>query len=302
MKEKILVLCPFGLDLGVLSKAAEMAKVQALVLHSEAETAAQYGAEQIYTLEDSLQITDESAFALCLAKHIAVWQPKIILAPATIKMRNVMSTLAWHLGAGLTADCTGLSMENGKLLQTRPAFGNGLIANILTESPITMATVRPGVFKAAPKPRAAKIEQISITTDFAQVESMGCSPFADGKPLSQAKVIIAGGLGIGSKEGFAQIEAFAQKMGYAVAASRGAVDAGFAPYRCQVGMTGIVVCPKVYIAVGISGAVHHLAGMNGAQTVIAVNSDPKAPIFDYADYGFVGDWKEVIPKLLEELL
>ena len=121
-------------------------------------------------------------------------------------------------------------------------------------------------------------------------------------PLNQARIIFAGGVGIGSLEGFRKLEKLALLLGGAVAASRGAVDAGFAPYRCQVGMTGVTVCPDLYIAVGISGAVQHLAGMSGAGTVVAINSDPKAPIFDYADYGIVGNWESVIEHVLEELL
>ena len=113
--------------------------------------------------------------------------------------------------------------------------------------------------------------------------------------------MLAGGLGIGSREGFERLQAVALRMGAAPAASRAAVDAGFAPYRCQVGMTGVTVGPKLYIAIGISGAVQHLSGMSGSDTVIAINTDPKAPIFDYADYGIVGDWESVIQKALEEL-
>ena len=114
-------------------------------------------------------------------------------------------------------------------------------------------------------------------------------------------MIVAGGLGVGSKEGFEKLNQLAECLGGAVAASRAAVDAGFAPYRCQVGITGATVCPEIYIAVGISGAVQHLSGMSGAGKIIAINHDPKAPIFDYADYGIVAPWEQVLDKLLEEL-
>lgn len=298
----IMVLCPLGIDVGLISKAAELGSVQAVVPQSQWEEAAKYGAALVYTLADHIQISDESDFALYLAEHIRIWQLKIVLAPATTQMRAIMSALAWYLGAGLTADCTGLSMENGKLLQTRPAFGNGLLADIVTESAVTLATVRPGTFMPKEKPCTAQTVCLSDYHGSSRVECTEFRPFANGMPLSQADLIIAGGLGVGSRESFAELEKLAEKLGGAVAASRSAVDAGFAPYCCQVGMTGVTVCPKIYIAVGISGAVQHLAGMNGSATVIAVNSDPKAPIFDYADYGFVGDWKQLIPKLLEELL
>lgn len=297
----ILVLCPMGIDKGLISKAAELGSVQALVPQFQWEEAAKYGAEVVYTLADHIQISDESDFALYLAKRIRIWQPKIVLAPATIQMRGIMSALAWYLGAGLTADCTGLSIENGKFLQTRPAFGNGLLANIVTESAVTLATVRPGIFTPKEKQCVAQIDCLSDYLGSPRVEHIESRLFTNGIPLSQAELIIAGGLGVGSREGFTELEKLAEKLGGAVAASRSAVDAGFAPYSIQVGMTGVTVCPKIYIAVGISGAVQHLAGMTGAETIIAVNSDPKAQIFDYADYGLVGDWKQVIPKLLEEL-
>ena len=134
-----------------------------------------------------------------------------------------------------------------------------------------------------------------------RVRAESFDPFTQSMPLSQARIIVAGGLGVGSKKGFEKLERLAQKLGGALGASRSAVDAGFAPYRCQVGVTGVTVSPKIYIAVGISGAVQHLSGMSGAQTVIAINADPQAPIFDYADYGIVGNWETVIDQILEEL-
>ena len=211
-----------------------------------------------------------------------------------------MPMLAWQLDAGLTADCTALRMEGEQLIQTRPAFGNSLMADIRSLSEIQMATVRPGTFR--PEKQAAKtpdVQTITYTPD-ERVKLHSFGSFAQGKPLSQAEIIVAGGMGVGSKAGFEKLEALAKKLGGSLGASRTAVEAGFAPYRCQVGMTGITVCPKLYLAVGISGAVQHLAGMSGSGKVVAINSDPKAPIFDYADYGIVGDWKAVVDKLLKE--
>ena len=299
----ITVLCPFGLDAGLVSKAAQMAQnVRVLIPEKDAETAALYGANQIHTLPQGFAAPDEAAFAKWLKDKVLSWKSKVILAPATVQMRNIMPILAGLLQAGLTADCTGLSMENGKLLQTRPAFGNSLMADIVTLSDIQLATVRPGTFRGNAGDDAHIVPQPE-TPDFQnRVQDLGFTEFKLGKPLSQAKVIVAGGLGVGSKEGFQKLSQLAQKLGGAVAASRAAVDAGFAPYHCQVGITGVTVCPDLYIAVGISGAVQHLSGMSGAQKVIAVNNDPKAPIFDYADYGFVGDWESTIDKLTEELL
>ena len=302
MTPNILVLCPFSLDPGLLSRAVSFGPTQVIVPESMAAEAAKYGAAQIYTLADGTRIPDEAMFALYLAKQLHTLQPDIVLAPATTQMRNIMSGLAWHLGAGLTADCTELSMENGRLLQSRPAFGNGIMADIVTESPMTLATVRPGIFPATARNGSPQIAALPLPPVSNRVLETTYQPFTDGPPLTRAKLIVAGGSGIGSREGFAKLEQLAKQLGGSVAASRGAVDAGFAPYRCQVGMTGVSVCPHIYIAVGISGAVQHLAGMNGSEIVIAINSDPKAPIFNYADFGFVGDWQEVLPKIMEELL
>ena len=298
----ILVLCPFGLDTGLLTKARELDEtVRVLLPESQQKLAADYGAKKIHMLPDQFTAPDEGALANWLAEKITQWEETAVLAPATVQLRGILPMTAARLNAGLTADCTGLSMEDGRLIQTRPAFGNSLMADIRTLSPVQLATVRPGTFRPKEAPEREPelcMEQPPVGN---RVEELEFMPFTQGVPLSQATLIVAGGLGIGSKEGFQKLEQLAQKLGGAVAASRSAVDAGFAPYRCQVGITGVTVCPKVYIAVGISGAVQHLSGMSGAETVIAVNSDPKAPIFDYADYGIVGDWEAVIDEIMEVL-
>lgn len=300
----IAVICPFGIDRGLISTAAQLTAepVRVLVPDSQKVESQQLGATYIHTLPDALCIRDEAAFALWLAEKIRAWSATIVLAPATVQLRNIMAMTAWHLKAGLTADCTALSVEDGVLLQTRPAFGNNIMAQIRTLSPIQLATVRPDIFRACPCPAEnAEFYPESFTDDATRVTIEETTPYGSAMPLGQAEIIVAGGLGIGSAEGFAKLSAFAEKIGAAVAASRGAVDAGFAPYRCQVGITGVTVGPKLYIAVGISGAVQHLSGMSGSDRVIAINNDPKAPIFDYADYGIVGDWETVIQNALEEL-
>ena len=264
--------------------------------------AALYGANTIHTM-DCGKVTDEAALADVLAEKIRHWGSSIILAPATIRMRNIMPMLAWELDAGLTADCTALEMSGDDLVQTRPAFGNSLMASIRSLSPIQMATVRMGLFRPVPQPDVTA-EIVSETCEISgnRLRYVAFQPFSQGKPLSQAEIIVAGGMGVGSKEGFQKLSLLAEKLGAGLAASRAAVDAGFVPHRCQVGMTGVTVCPRLYIAVGISGAVQHLAGMSGSEKIIAINSDPKAPVFGYADYGIVGDWETVIDLLLEEEL
>lgn len=306
MSNCIAVLCPFEADSGLITKAVSMANgtlVRVLVPQSHAQTALNLGANKIHTLPDAFSAPDEAVFAVWLAEKIREWGDTVVLAPATVQLRSIMPMVAWHLGAGLTADCTALSLKDGQLLQTRPAFGNNMLADIRTLSPVQMATVRPDTFR--PIPRTAQAPELIVEQPpemEGRVDIEDFSPFSEGTPLSQAPIVIAGGLGIGSAAGFEKLETLATKLGAAVAASRNAVDAGFAPYRCQVGITGVTVSPKIYIAVGISGAVQHLSGMSGAETVIAINSDPKAPIFDYADYGIVAEWETVIDQVLEELL
>ena len=300
MSLSILVLCPFGLDGGLVSKALSLAgssPIRVLCPRSQAQQAAQYGAAQIHTLPEGFRCADDRALARWLAPHVTQWGSTVVLAPATIRMRGVMPILAQLLQGGLTADCTGLALEADRLLQTRPAFGNSLMADIRTQTEVQLATVRPGTFPPALSPCLTPeiIEEIPDIPCI--VQEVSFTPNAAQTPINQARIVLAGGLGIGSREGFERLEATAQRMGAALGASRAAVDAGFAPYRCQVGMTGVTVCPDLYIAVGISGAVQHLAGMSGSQKIIAINSDPKAPIFDYADYGFVGPWESVLAEL-----
>lgn len=303
MNRSICVLCPYGLDRGLLSKAVSLADKQPVHIflpEHDISAAASCGATAIHSISDFP--LDEAQTAIWLKERILQLDCTVVLAPATIQIRNIMPMLAWHLKAGLTADCTNLIMDGSVLLQTRPAFGNSLMATIKSNSAIQMATVRPGTFqyieRSNPSPQIIHEhpEQSGSHIILAQYNA-----YKEGVPLNQANIILAGGLGIGSKEGFRKLERLAKAINATVAASRNAVDAGYAPYRCQVGMTGVSVCPKLYIAIGISGAVQHLAGMSGSEKVIAINSDPKAPIFDYADYGIVTDWESVIDQLLEEL-
>ncbi|MBR5296215.1 MAG: electron transfer flavoprotein subunit alpha/FixB family protein [Clostridia bacterium] len=291
---EILVLCPFGMDTGLVSQAARMGKAVVFVPKEDVSLARECGAARIHILEGE-KICDEGDFASFLAEKIRLLGYKIILAPATVKMRNVMPYLASLLGAALTADCTSLLLEGESLLQTRPAFGNSLMATIRSLSPIQMATVRPGTFPSERKP----VSSPEVFTEIYQsrkkrIQALNFTPFPEKKPLSEANIIVAGGQGIGSKEGFETLSLFAKKIGASLGASRTAVDNGFAPFHCQVGMTGVTVSPRLYIAVGISGAVQHLAGMTGSEKIIAINSDPKAAIFEYADYGFVGPWQDII--------
>lgn len=274
-------------DLGLQKKAAQLAEAGNLSLRIVSVTKAESATADDAVIARALVSKTENA--------------RVILAPATVRLRSIMPMLAYHLQAGLTADCTALKISgSGQLLQTRPAFGNSLMATIQTVSPVQMATVRPGTFPADPEGEYPQPEELALCdTGLVTILQQLRQTAACG--LGQATVIVSGGAGIGSKEGFEKLGAFAEKIGAALGASRNAVDLGFAPYSAQVGITGATVSPRLYLAVGISGAVQHLSGMSGAETVIAINQDPKAPIFQYADYGIVGDW-EIIIHQLEELL
>ncbi|MFA6001915.1 MAG: electron transfer flavoprotein subunit alpha/FixB family protein, partial [Thermoleophilia bacterium] len=236
------------------------------------------------------------------------YKPEAILLGATTRGRDLASAVATDLKTGLTADCTSLEIdqETGLLKQTRPAFGGNIMATII--SPNTrpqMATVRPGVFPLPEKIQDAEGETVMTKPELGddlpvrQLKFIPNPP--DGISLQGAKAIIAGGRGMRKAGNFALLEELAAVLDGTVAASRGAVDAGWISHQRQVGQTGQTVRPVLYIAIGISGAIQHVTGMQESDVVIAINNDPDAPIFDVADYGIVGDLFEVIPALILEI-
>lgn len=251
----------------------------------------------------------EDTYARLLARIIRERKPEVVLAGATAIGCSVVPYVATLLGTGLTADCTGLSIreEDGLLLQTRPAFGGNIMATI--ECPNTrpqMATVRPKVMTPAePDPsRKGEVLQIVPTDDEVQsaatvLESVKSA--GDQVNIQEVEALVAGGRGLGSEKGFALLRELADELNASVAASRAAVDAGWIPYPHQVGQTGKTVCPKLYVACGISGAVQHTVGMQSSKVVVAINRDPEAPIFNVASYGLVGDLYEIIPELTRQL-
>lgn len=305
MSMEILVLCLYETDYGLISRAVYLAEAEKRKVHvvvtnrKKAKAALRYGADEVDIMNLPQGFSDEYAVAVCLGKKIKTqWKSEIILAPADVRMRVIMPMLAGFLKAGLTADCTELTLdEKGELLQIRPAMGNNLLAFIKSLSEIKMATVRPGIYHPVEKrKRPCSIGEFSPKLK-GRVRLLSFLPQEETSPLSQARVVLAGGMGIGSRENFEILASVAKKTGAALGASRMAVNAGFAPYACQVGQTGVTVHPDLYIAVGISGAVQHLAGMSGSVKVVAINNDSRASIFDYADYGIVADWKEVLKDL-----
>jgi electron transfer flavoprotein alpha subunit len=236
-------------------------------------------------------------------------RPEIMLCGGTVLGRSCFPRVAARLDTGLTADCTELEIDpaSGILLQTRPAYGGNLLATIACpDRRPQMATVRPKVFPAgAADP--ARTGEILIRRDWDGVLAPRTRVLevleeaVQSVNIAEADVVVAGGRGMGSAENFALLEQLAKALGGAVAASRAPVDAGWVPYARQVGQTGKTVCPKLYVACGISGQVQHLVGMQSADVIVAINKDPEAPIFQVATYGIVGDALEIVPLLIKAL-
>lgn len=269
-----------------------------------------FGADRVYKVEhDSLSSFSEESYGKVLTALIQEHKPEIVLAGATAIGRSFIPGVATTLNAGLTADCTKLEIResDGALLQTRPAFGGNIMATIVCESSRPqMATVRSKVMKpmAADDQRVGEIVDVQPLADHLKsritvlesVESEGAKV-----NIQESDILVSGGRGLESAKGFELIRQLAKQMGAEVSASRAVVDAGWIPYPHQVGQTGKTVAPKLYIACGISGAIQHVAGMQSADTIVAINRDKDAPIFDVADYGIVGDLFEVVPKLISKL-
>jgi electron transfer flavoprotein alpha subunit len=310
-------LAPVSLELlGVGRKLADKRGVQlsALLLgYNTGETAQSligYGADVVYLVDDeALGEFRDDCYSEVTAALIREYKPEIVLAGATAIGRSFIPGVATALNAGLTADCTKLEIreEDGALLQTRPAFGGNIMATIVSESTRPqMATVRPKVMKQLEFNGSREGKIIEITPTKLQLKSRVQvleSIIAEGGHVNiqEADILVSGGRGLESAKGFELIRELAETMGAKVSASRAVVDAGWIPYPHQVGQTGKTVAPKLYIACGISGAIQHVAGMQSAETIVAINRDENASIFNVADYGIVGDLFEIIPKLIRKI-
>jgi len=279
-------------------------------LQSEAEYLLHYGADRVCLVDhpDLADFHDES-YTRVVSYLIEKYRPEIVLSGATAIGRSFIPRVAVRLKAGLTADCTALDIDLDQrlLLQTRPAFGGNIMATIIT--PVhrpQMATVRPKVMKKAaysPLPKGrVQIETVPEDLIVPQTRIVSLvKDLTERVNLADADIIVAGGRGVGGAENFKLLYDLANVLGAAVGASRAAVDAGWIPYSHQVGQTGKTVCPKLYIACGISGAIQHLVGMQSSETIVAINKDSQAPIFSVADYGLVGNLFEIIPSLTKKL-
>ncbi|MDR1520247.1 MAG: electron transfer flavoprotein subunit alpha/FixB family protein [Planctomycetota bacterium] len=282
----------FGADLDAIGRELSLYPVDAVLL-------ADHPALGHYLAEP---------YAALLADLAKKRRPDIILAGATAIGRAFIPRAAALLKTGLTADCVGLEITPERLLrQTCPSFGGNIMAAIVCpERRPQMATIRPKVLKPAAKDggRGGRVEKLAPAPELlrSRTERLEWLPDAsDTAGLADADIIVAGGRGLGGPAGFALLERLARRLGGAAAASRPAVDEGWAPYSRQIGQTGRTVQPKLYLAFGISGAVHHLTGMSSSDRIIAVNKDPHAPIFSVADWGVAADALEVIPAMLREL-
>lgn len=268
-----------------------------------------YGAEKIYVIDDPvLKDYRTEPYSEAVINLIRKYQPEIILMGATAMGRDVFPVIATKMKTGLTADCTvlGIDSESKFLLQTRPAFGGNIMATILckTRRP-QMATVRPRVMAmpARVEGRTGEIirEDLGIAEEEVRTKIVDFIK-GDAKSifLDKAEILVSVGLGLGSKKNMALAEELADVLGATIAGTRGAVEAGWISHDRQVGQTGVTVRPKVYIAIGISGAIQHLVGMETSDHIIAINNDPEASIFRVASYGIVGDLNEVVPALTAE--
>ncbi len=262
----------------------------------------------VYVAEEKLEVYKTDLYAQAAIDAIKTIDPEIILMGATSQGRDLAPRISMSLHTGLTADCTALDInEDGKLAATRPTFGGQLMATILSKNSPQMATVRPKVFRPnyvdSEKDTIFIKHGVDLSNKNSSIEILDFKKklFYDINDLDSADIIVAGGKGMQSKEGFDLLRQFADKMGGSVAASRTAVELGLAPQQCQVGQTGKTVTPKLYIACGISGALQHVVGMENSEKIIAINNDKDAPIFNVADYGFVGDVFDVIPQLINSL-
>ncbi|PKN22802.1 MAG: electron transfer flavoprotein subunit alpha [Deltaproteobacteria bacterium HGW-Deltaproteobacteria-21] len=296
------------------SLAAELKQdVSALLLGYKvsglARTLIEHGADRVYLADHkALESYRTNAYTKIIEELALEHKPNILLMGATHIGRDLAPRVSRRIGVGLTADCTELSIDPGEgiLLQTRPAFGGNVMATIANRySRPQMATVRPGVMEAVHGPkRKGEIIKCKVAVAEKEIGTRVLEKVLEKKKrvnLTDAKVIVAGGRGVGDPKGFHVLEQLAAVLGGEVAGTRVAVEEGWIPAERQIGQTGQSVRPEIYIACGISGAVQHRAGMSDSRYIIAINKDRRAPIFQVADWGIVGDLHDVVPAMIEEL-
>ena len=300
----------------VLGKARELAgalgtQVVAAVLGDETATSAQrageFGADSVYTVTSPLLAQFRlSTFAAALRQVVEAAEATVVLTAATTNGRELCAAVACDLEAGLAPDAVDLRVEDGKLVAVRSTYSNNILSDVVFNSSRQFASVRPRSFAMPPAgSNGATVQALDLNlgADDVAEEVIAVQSSGGGEiSLTDARIVVSGGQGVKADpaKGFALVTELAEVLGGAVGASRAAVDAGFVPYKHQVGQTGKVVKPDLYIAVGISGAIQHLAGMGGSKVIVAINRDRSAPIFERAHYGVVSDLFALLPALTEE--
>lgn len=270
------------------------------------DEARSYAVSTVYVVKSPvLEMYSTQGFASGLEAVVKTTNPSVVLFGATAMGKDLSGRVAARLGASLATDCTEIGIDGGVLKARRPVYSGKVYADVAsTKDTVKMASIRPNVFAPAQKAgsSAAVVEVgLPITPDkIAAVAKEIVGTTAGRKDVTEAEIIVSGGRSLKNEENFKILEELADVIGASVGASRAAVDAGYAPHSRQVGQTGKVVNPKLYIAVGISGAIQHLVGMRTSKVIVAINKDPNAPIFQYADYGIVGDLFEIVPLLTQE--
>lgn len=270
-----------------------------------------YGADKVFIIDDErLKTYYPTIYGDVLVWLVRKYKPLVFLIGGTLKGRELAPYVANSLKTGITADCTSFEVDekNREVVLIRPPFGAWMLAHIRTRfrRPI-MGSIRPHVFPLPEKDTSRKGEVIEEAIDFdlkdPKTELLEVIPIEKKEeiPIEKARILVSGGRGLGSKEGFKLLERLASLIGGTISGSRKAVDAGWIPHEKQVGQTGKTVKPDIYFAIGISGAAQHLFGIREAKTVVAINTDPEAPIFENADYGIIGDYKKVVPALIKIL-
>jgi electron transfer flavoprotein alpha subunit len=265
---------------------------------------AEYGADKVYMIsDDRLKQYTPDGYLQALAQLVDRVKPDVILMGHTAIGKDVSPRLATKLGIGLISDVTHIELEENEIVFTRPIYAGKAFQKKKIITGTIFATIRPNNIPLVEADSSQKAESINFNptiTDIRTVVKNVVQKSVGGVDLTEAKVIVSGGRGVKSEGGFKLLNELAESLGGAVGASRGACDAGYCDYSMQVGQTGKVVTPDLYIACGISGAIQHLAGMSNSKVIVAINKDPEAPIFSIADYGIVGDLFEVVPLLTEE--
>lgn len=269
-----------------------------------AKALAKYGVDKIYVADNAVfEPYTTDAHGEAIAKLVKEKEPAILLLGASSQGKDLSSRLAGKLATGLATDCTDVKITDGKMVAVRPIYAGKCFAEVVSITNPQMASLRPNVFTTVEKAGAGEVIAVDIAIDPAQLKTKVLEVQKDTSgrvDLTEATVIVSGGRGMGGPDGYAVLEELAGILNATVGASRAAVDSGWRPQTDQVGQTGKVVSPNLYIACGISGAIQHLAGMSSSKYIVAINKDSEAPIFSKADYGIVEDLFKVLPELAKE--